>query len=280
MRDRLPPRPITCRPMRANPGRSDSLAEFIAVIPARRASTRLPDKALADLLGIPMVVRVASQARASGAERVIVATDDETISAICAEHGIDALMTRADHLSGTERLAEVVEQLALDDECIVVNVQGDEPLMPPALVRRCAEALLAAPHCAIATASHRLTTRTDLLNPNIVKVVTDRAGTALYFSRAPVPFERDASADPAAPPRYAQRHIGLYAYRAAFLKVYSLLEPAPMEQIEKLEQLRALWHGYRIAVFEVEEAPEAGVDTVEDLERVRAILLERSRSPA
>jgi len=264
--------------MRANPARSDSLAEFIAVIPARRASTRLPDKALADLLGIPMVVRVARQARASGAGRVVVATDDETIVAICADHGVDALMTRADHLSGTERLAEVVEQLALDDECIIVNVQGDEPLIPPALVRRCAEALLAAPHCAIATASHGLKTQADLLNPNIVKVVTDRAGTALYFSRAPVPFERDACASPATP-RCAQRHIGLYAYRAAFLKIYSLLEPAPMEQIEKLEQLRALWHGYRIAVFEVEQAPEAGVDTAEDLERVRAILLEQSRSP-
>lgn len=263
--------------MPANHAKSESPAQFIAVIPARRASTRLPDKALADLLGLPMVVRVAQQARASGAQRVLVATDDELIAATCAQHGFDALMTRSDHQSGTERIVEVVKHLALEDECIVVNVQGDEPLMPAAVVRACAQALQAAPHCAIATASHRLTEYAQMHNPNIVKVVTDRAGHALYFSRAPIPYERDRSAAANTPPQWALRHIGIYAYRAGFLKLYPGLEPAPMEAIEKLEQLRALWHGYRIAVVQTEEAPDGGVDTPEDLERVRAVMLERSR---
>jgi 3-deoxy-manno-octulosonate cytidylyltransferase (CMP-KDO synthetase) len=246
--------------------------EFLAIIPARRAASRLPDKPLADLAGKPMVVRVAEAARHSGATRVLVATDDREIAAVCTAHAVEALLTRADHLSGTDRLAEVATHLELADDTIVVNVQGDEPLLPPALIAECARTLANAPECAMATACHRIEHSADLHNPHIVKVVLDRNMHALYFSRAPIPWLRDAPLDGSdARPIEALRHIGLYAYRAGFLRAYPSLAPAPLEHIEKLEQLRALWHGYRIAVFESDAAPAAGVDTPEDLERVRAV---------
>jgi 3-deoxy-manno-octulosonate cytidylyltransferase (CMP-KDO synthetase) len=255
--------------MSRNP--AEDALEFLAIIPARRAATRLPDKPLLDLGGKPMVVRVAESAQASGASRVLVATDDEAIVAACRAHDVEALMTRGDHVSGTDRLAEVATLLALHDETIVVNVQGDEPLLPAPLIERCARALAEAADCAMATACHRITRFEELQNPNIVKVVLDSAQRALYFSRAPIPWPRDRIAGGAlAAPVAALRHIGLYAYRARFLRAYPGLAVAPAEHTEKLEQLRALWHGYRIAVFETEYAPEAGVDTPEDLLRVRA----------
>lgn len=247
---------------------------FIVVIPARRAATRLPDKPLVDIAGKPLVVRVAEQARRSDAERVLIATDDEEIAGVCRAHGHTALLTRTDHPSGTDRLAEVSQRLELSDESIVVNVQGDEPLLPPALINLCASTLAAQSECSIATACHGIANRGDLLNPNVVKVVTDARGHALYFSRAPIPWQRDSTEDPSAALAAARRHIGIYAYRAAFLKRYASLEPAPMEKLEKLEQLRPLWHGIAIAVFEAPEDPPAGVDTLEDLERVRALFLE------
>lgn len=252
---------------------SDS-TPFIAVIPARRASTRLPDKALADIHGKPMVVRVAERALQSAAARVLVATDDQAIADACAAHGIEAVMTRTDHPSGTDRIAEVALALELADDTLVVNVQGDEPLIDPNLINQCAARLAAAPDCTIATAGHAISNAADLFNPNVVKVVCDRAGRALYFSRAPIPWERAAfRTDPPggthASMVVAMRHIGLYAYRVAFLKSFPALELAPLEQLEALEQLRALWHGYRIAVFESTHAPAPGVDTAEDLAEVR-----------
>ncbi len=247
---------------------------FIAIIPARRASTRLPDKALADIHGKPMVVRVAERALQSAATQVLVATDDRAIADACAAHGITALMTRADHPSGTDRIAEVAIALGLADDALVVNVQGDEPLIDPQLIDQCAARLAAAPDCAIATACHAINDAADLFNPNVVKVVSDRAGRALYFSRAPIPWERasfkmEQSCGTSAPAIMARRHIGLYAYRVAFLKQFPNLEVAPLEQLEALEQLRALWHGFRIAVFEAAHAPAPGVDTAEDLADVR-----------
>ena len=247
---------------------------FTVVIPARHASTRLPAKALADIAGKPMVVRVAEQARQSGASAVIVATDHEDIAAAVRSHGFEARLTRADHASGTDRIAEVAETLALPDEAIVVNVQGDEPLIPPALIAQLAGALAAHPDAAMASACHAIEDETDFFNPNVVKVVCDREGYALYFSRAPIPWARDAFAGgaralPAELPAY--RHIGIYAYRAGFLRAYTRLAPAPLERFESLEQLRALWHGHRIAMVVTDEAPPSGVDTQEDLARVRAL---------
>lgn len=247
---------------------------FIAVIPARHASTRLPGKPLVDIAGKPMVVRVAERARLSGASAVWVATDHEDIRAACETHGVPCLMTRADHPSGTDRLAEVAARLGLADDEILVNVQGDEPLIEPSLIDLVAGDLAADPGAAIATAAHVIHDAADFFNPNVVKVVCDRAGRALYFSRAPIPYARDAFAVDrnALPPGMpALRHIGLYAYRASFLACYAGLEPAPLERFEALEQLRALWHGFAIRVAEVAEAPAAGVDTPEDLERVRGL---------
>lgn len=249
---------------------------FTVLIPARYASTRLPGKPLSDIAGKPMVVRVAERARASGAERIVVATDDQRIVAAVAEHGIDAVITRADHPTGTDRLAEAAAALALDDRTIVVNVQGDEPLLEPSLIREVA-ALLAAPgDASIATACHLIDDPAEAFNPNVVKVVLDRAGYALYFSRATIPWARDGFAAspnqiPLGLPLY--RHYGLYAYRVSFLRRYPSLAPAPIERFEALEQLRALWHGYRIAVRVTRGAPAPGVDTVEDLQRVRALYL-------
>jgi 3-deoxy-manno-octulosonate cytidylyltransferase (CMP-KDO synthetase) len=243
---------------------------FTVIIPARLASTRLPNKPLADLGGKPMVVRVAERARESGAARIVVATDHADILTACAAHGIDARMTRPDHPSGTDRIAEVARELGLADDEVVVNLQGDEPLIDPALLSACAARINA--DVPMATCAHPLDSVADVFNPNVVKVVLDKAGRALYFSRATIPWHRDAfsASRDALPPGYAPlRHIGLYAYSNAFLQAYPGLEPAPLEQVEALEQLRVLWHGYPIAVHITDSAPPAGVDTPEDLARVQ-----------
>ncbi|RKP48657.1 3-deoxy-manno-octulosonate cytidylyltransferase [Pararobbsia silviterrae] len=252
---------------------------FIAVVPARLASTRLPDKPLADIGGRPMVVRVAERAREAGARQVLVATDAQSVFDAVTDAGFDAVLTRADHPTGTDRLAEVVEQQGWDDEQIIVNVQGDEPLIDPALVRDVAAHLAKLPDCAIATAAHPITDPAEVFNPNIVKVVPDARGVALYFSRAPIPWSRDAYqaawpdvASMPASTAAVYRHIGLYAYRAGFLRRFPHLSQAPIEQAEALEQLRALWHGERIGVLVTEHAPAPGVDTPADLERVRALV--------
>ena len=247
------------------------MSDFIVIIPARYASTRLPGKPLIDFAGKPMVVRVAEQAALSGAARVVIATDDERVRDAALVHGCEIAMTSPDHVQGTDRIAEVVEQLALADDAVVVNVQGDEPLIPPALIRSVSEAL-ADTALQMATACHPLHDAADMTNPNIVKVVLDRAGDALYFSRAPIPWARDAFAAgvnslPTALPVY--RHIGIYAYRAGFLKTYTKLAPAPIEQFEALEQLRVLWHGGKIRVVITPDAPPGGVDTPADVTRVR-----------
>ncbi len=245
---------------------------FTVLIPARLASTRLPDKPLADIGGRPMVVRVAERAAQSRAARVVVATDSDRIAAACREHGVEAVLTRADHPSGTDRLAEASQLLGLPDDAIVVNVQGDEPLIDPALVDAVAALLQARADLSMGTAAHPIGDVRDFTNPNVVKVVTDATGLALYFSRAPIAWWRDGFAagierlpDPA-----PLRHVGLYAYRCAFLRTFPALAPAPLERLEALEQLRALWHGHRIAVHVSAHAPGTGVDTPEDLERVRA----------
>ncbi len=244
--------------------------EFTVLIPARMASTRLPDKPLADIGGKPMVVRVAERAAACGAAAVVVACDDERIATACAAHGVRALLTRADHPSGSDRLAEAATALGLADEAIVVNVQGDEPLIDPALVRAVALLLAERGDCVMSTAAHALTEAIEYANPNVVKVVLDAASRALYFSRAPIPVWRDGGGALPREPA-ALRHIGLYAYRAGFLRSFPALPPAPVERAESLEQLRVLWHGHRIAVHVAPEAPGAGVDTPEDLARVRAL---------
>ncbi|HBF51740.1 MAG TPA: 3-deoxy-manno-octulosonate cytidylyltransferase [Massilia sp.] len=243
---------------------------FTVIIPARLASTRLPNKPLADLGGKPMVVRVAERARESGAQRIIVATDHADIAAACAAHGVEAVMTRADHPSGTDRIAEVARTLNLPDDEVVVNLQGDEPLIDPALLAACAARI--SRDVPMATCAHPLHDAADVFNPNVVKVVLDKAGRALYFSRASIPWARDAFAATrdALPAGYAPlRHIGLYAYSNAFLQAYPGLEVSPLEQIEALEQLRVLWHGVPIAVHVTDSAPPAGVDTPEDLARVQ-----------
>jgi 3-deoxy-manno-octulosonate cytidylyltransferase (CMP-KDO synthetase) len=249
-------------------------ARFTILIPARYASTRLPGKPLADLGGKPLVVRVAERARASGAERVVVATDDARIEEAARAWGVDTIMTRTGHPSGTDRLAEAAVRLGLADDEIVVNVQGDEPLLDPALMRRVANTLAARPDAAIATACHPITHVEEARNANVVKVVLDARGNALYFSRAPIPWARDAFAadPPVLPPGLPiHRHYGLYAYRVAFLRTFPALAPAPIETHEALEQLRALWHGLRIVVDVVEAAPSPGIDTPDDLARVREL---------
>ena len=243
------------------------------------ASTRLPDKPLADIGGLPMVVRVARQAARSGALRVVVAADDPRVLAACQQHGVQAVLTRVDHASGSDRLAEACTLLGLDGSDVVVNVQGDEPLIDPALIRQCADLLQTDGQAVVATAAHAIDDAADFANPNVVKVVLDAKFRALYFSRAPLPWWRDASAmnKPALPVAGAQdigalRHIGLYAYRAGFLRTFPTLAMAPLEKLESLEQLRVLWHGERIVVHIAEHAPPGGVDTAEDLARVRALL--------
>lgn len=249
-------------------------SRFRVVVPARHASTRLPGKPLADIAGKPMVVRVMERALASGAGEVWVATDHEAVRDAVLAAGGKVLMTRPDHPTGTDRLAEVALALGWADDDIVVNVQGDEPLIDPALVTAVADALSADDGAAIATAAHPIHDLADVFNPNVVKVVCDARQRAMYFSRAPIPWARDAWADqrdvlPADLP--VLRHVGLYAYRVGFLKSYSALTPAPVEHWEALEQLRALWHGYPISVMRLDGAPAAGVDTPEDLARVRAV---------
>lgn len=246
---------------------------FHVVIPARIASTRLPGKPLLEIGGKPMVVRVAEQTSLSGARQVIIATDHEPILAAAQQHGFDACMTRADHSSGTDRIAEVAAQQGWADDTIVVNVQGDEPLIPPALIRAVALHLHEHPDCAIATACHAIHDEASMRNPNIVKIVLDKNGNALYFSRAPIPYPRDVFAQEAALPHDVPvlRHIGIYAYRAGFLRAFGQLAPSAIEQIEALEQLRALWHGYKIGVTITHDAPPSGVDTEADLLVARAL---------
>jgi 3-deoxy-manno-octulosonate cytidylyltransferase (CMP-KDO synthetase) len=248
---------------------------YTVLIPARLASSRLPNKPLADIAGLPMVVRVAQRV-ISGlptGTRVVVAADHPSILQACAQHGMEALLTRVDHPSGSDRLAEACELLKLPDEAIVVNVQGDEPLIDPALVSAMATLLQQRPEASMSTAAHPLHGVADFTNPNVVKVVLDARDLALYFSRAPIAWWRDG---------YAQgvktlatpaplRHIGIYGYRVGFLRLFPKLPQAPIEITEALEQLRAMWHGHRIAVHVTQQAPGAGVDTPEDLERVRRL---------
>lgn len=247
---------------------------FKVVIPARYASTRLPGKPLIDLAGKPMIVHVAERARASGAEEVWIATDHEEIRKTVEAAGFAVWMTRSDHPSGTSRLAEVAMGRGWTPEMPVVNVQGDEPLIAPELIARAAQTLIES-GADISTPAHPIVDAADFFNPNVVKVVCRSDGDALYFSRAPIPYARDAFAQdrtrlPSELPAY--RHIGLYAYRAGFLNAYTNLPPSPLETHEALEQLRALSHGYRIRVFLTDEPGEPGVDTPEDVERVRNLL--------
>jgi len=272
---------------------------FHVVIPARHASTRLYGKPLLPIAGKPMVVRVAEQAAQSGAQQIWIATDHHAIANVVHEHGFKACLTKTTHTSGTDRIAEVVEQRAWPDDTIVVNVQGDEPLIPPPLIRAVAQHLHDHPECAIATACHVIHDEAAMRNPNIVKTVLDKNGNALYFSRAPIPWPRDAfrvlpssagrDDSPSSPQGRGRaerggirrgelpeglpvlRHIGIYAYRAGFLRAYGQLAPALIEQFEALEQLRALYHGYKIGVFIAEQAPPGGVDTEQDLHIARRI---------
>lgn len=252
--------------------------KLTVLIPARLASTRLPDKPLADVAGLPLIVRVAQQVTSIAikdvAVRAVVACDSVDILSVCKTHGIEAVLTRADHPSGSDRLAEACELLHLADDEIVVNVQGDEPLIEPQLIVDVATLLQNTPQASMSTAAHVIDSLDEFRNPNVVKVVLDASGMALYFSRAPIGWWRDGSAAnaPALPPAPKPlRHIGIYAYRVGFLRQFPLLPQAPIEVCEALEQLRALWHGHRIAVHVTEYAPGPGVDTPEDLARVRAL---------
>lgn len=260
---------------------------FTVLIPARLASTRLPNKPLADIGGAPMVVRVAqrvmSVTSASGRVRVVVAADSPEIISACRTHGVEALLTRTDHASGSDRLAEACQLLGLADDEIVVNVQGDEPLIDPSLVRAVADLLTQRPEASMSTAAHAIDNWADYTNPHVVKVVLDAKGLALYFSRAPIPHWRDQPVPPAGrdgfspglatalPSPAPLRHIGIYGYRVGFLRRFPTLAQAPIEITEALEQLRAMWHGHRIAVHVSAHAPGPGVDTPEDLERVRRL---------
>lgn len=239
---------------------------MIVIIPARFGSTRLPGKPLLDIGGRPMIAHVVARAQESGAARVVVATDDGRIQQAVAALGVETVMTAATHASGTDRLAETVTKLRIGENEIVVNVQGDEPLMPPALIRQVAETLATNGSAAVATACHAITDQAEFNNPNVVKVVCDANGFALYFSRAPIPFPRHGKIGG------AYRHLGIYAYRAGFIARYAAWPACRLEEIEALEQLRVLWHGERIAVCEATSAPPAGVDTQDDLDNVRRLL--------
>jgi len=251
--------------------------EFCVLGPARLASTRLPNKPLADIAGLPMIVRVAQRAARSGAARVVVAADHPSIVSACEAHRVEAILTRTDHPSGSDRLAEACEILNLDGQDLVVNVQGDEPLIEPSLIDEVAQLLDARTEASMSTAAHPISDVGTFGNPNVVKVVTDAKGLALYFSRAAVPWWRDgfAAGIEALPQPAPLRHVGIYAYRAGFLREFPRLAQAPVEVTEALEQLRALWHGHRIAVHVTQTAPGIGVDTPEDLERVRALFHKR-----
>lgn len=247
---------------------------FTVIIPARYASSRLPRKPLADIAGKPMIQHVWEKAQQAGANRVIIATDHEEIEKVAKAFGAEVCMTSTEHNSGTERLSEVIEKMAIADDEIIVNVQGDEPLIPPVIIQQVAQNL-AENQVNMATLAVKLETKEELFNPNCVKVVTDQKGMALYFSRAAIPFARDHFADcddafVASQPYL--RHIGIYAYRAKFVNQYIRWQPTVLEKLESLEQLRALWYGEKIHVELAKEAPQVGVDTLEDLERVRAIL--------
>lgn len=252
---------------------------FIAIIPARFASTRLPGKPLRKIAGRPMILHTADRANESGADAVYVATDDERVRQVCEAAGVSVVMTRADHLSGSDRLAEVCDVLQLDDDAIVVNVQGDEPLIAAAVIEQVATLLMQSPDCEMASLYHSLEDPEEVFDPGVVKVVCDKRGRALYFSRAPIPFDRQrysdrgdradgADLDGATP---ALRHIGLYAYRAGFLRRFVSLEPAPIEQVEALEQLRALYYGAGIMMAPACASIGPGVDTEQDLKRVEAM---------
>ena len=253
------------------------------LIPARLASTRLPNKPLADIGGLPMVVRVAQRITqhptTDAAPQVVVACDSQQIVDACSRHGVRAILTREDHASGSDRLAEACDLLELGDDEVVVNVQGDEPLIAPALVQAVAAMLVTHPQASMGTAAHPITLREDFLSPHVVKVVLDAQGFALYFSRAPIPFARHATDHGGWHERQAGeaglvaplRHVGIYSYRARFLRAFPRLAQAPLERLEALEQLRAMWHGYRIAVCITHDAPGPGVDTPADLARVRGL---------
>ncbi|TKB49081.1 3-deoxy-manno-octulosonate cytidylyltransferase [Ferrimonas sediminicola] len=244
---------------------------FVVVIPARYASTRLPAKPLADIAGKPMIQWVCEQAQASGADRVVVATDDQRVYDAVKGFGAEVVMTSAHHHSGTERLAEVVELLGLSEEQVVVNVQGDEPLIPPANIRQVAENLVTS-GLPMATLGVAIEDAEEMFNPNAVKVVCGADGRALYFSRAPIPYHRDGFAHGPAVSPGALRHVGIYGYRAGFIRRYVGWPASPLEAIESLEQLRVLYYGEGIHVEEAKQTPPAGVDTPEDLERVRRTL--------
>ena len=238
------------------------------------ASSRLPDKPLADIAGLPMVVRVAQRAKLSAASRVVVAADDARIVTACQAHGIEAVLTRIDHPSGSDRLAEACDLLGLQDSDVVVNVQGDEPLIDPASINAAAQLLQTRSDCSMSTLAHAIDGVEDFANPNVVKVVLDARNTALYFSRAPIAWWRDGFAQGVTtlPTPAPLRHVGLYGYRVGFLREFPKLAQAPIEVTESLEQLRAMWHGHRIAVHITDHSPGPGVDTPEDLARVRALL--------
>ena len=241
---------------------------FKVVIPARYASARLPGKPLLDIAGKPMVIRVADQAAKSGASEIVIATDFEKILQVAQDYSIKAVMTRLDHISGTDRIAEVAQILGWGNNDIVVNVQGDEPLIEPSLINEVAQHLTNSQDAVMATACHAIHDEASLLNPNIVKVVIDANGNALYFSRAPIPYPRD---DVHKANIQAHRHIGIYAYRVGFLKKYAQLRMTELEKIESLEQLRVLHHGYKIGVTVTQNAPASGVDTQADLDYVRNV---------
>ena len=247
---------------------------FCVLIPARMASSRLPNKPLADIAGLPMVVRVAQRAKLSAATRVVVAADDARIVTVCQAHGIEAVLTRTDHPSGSDRLAEACDLLGLQDTDVVVNVQGDEPLIDPASIDAAAQLLQTRTDCNMSTLAHGIDSVEDFANPNVVKVVLDARNTALYFSRAPIAWWRDGFSQgiTALPAPAPLRHVGLYGYRVGFLREFPKLAQAPIEVTESLEQLRAMWHGHRIAVHVTDHSPGPGVDTPEDLARVRALL--------
>lgn len=256
------------------------MSDTTVLIPARLASSRLPNKPLADIAGLPMVVRVAQRVREGllAGTRIVVACDHESIRQACTQHGVEAILTAVAHPSGSDRLAEACELLGLPDEATVVNVQGDEPLIDPALVRAVAELLAQRPEASMSTAAHPIHDVAEFANPNVVKVVLDACNLALYFSRAPIAWWRDGYAQglrelPPADGKFAAplRHIGIYGYRVGFLRQFPKLAAAPIENSEALEQLRALWHGHRIAVHITQDAPGPGVDTPEDLERVRKL---------
>ncbi|MCP1660728.1 3-deoxy-manno-octulosonate cytidylyltransferase [Neisseria perflava] len=248
------------------------MTEFVVLIPARLSSSRLPGKALADIHGKPMVVRVAEQAAKSKAARIVVATDHADIQTACEAHGVEVVLTSDKHESGSTRLAEAAAKLKLPQHLIVVNVQGDEPLIDPELINRTAETLVEN-NVQMATAAHELHDFDEFMNPNVVKVVLDKNRNALYFSRAPIAYPRDSmlKGERKLPEAAPLRHIGIYAYRAGFLQRYAEMSVSPLETTESLEQLRVLWHGFPIAVEITAQAPAAGVDTQEDLDRVRAV---------